>query len=106
MIRRCCVDRLNPPPKADIPRCVAALQIRVLTRYDATREPRGRDMRRREFIRIVASAAAMWPLAVFAQQSKVARIGALYIGTADAESFRKELREGLRELGYIEGQTI
>jgi len=36
----------------------------------------------------------------------MARIGALYIGIADAESFRKELREGLRELGYVEGQNI
>ena len=47
-----------------------------------------------------------WPLAARAQQSKMARIGALYIGTADAESFKKELREGLRELGYVEGQNI
>ena len=29
-----------------------------------------------------------------------------YIGTADAELFKKELREGLRELGYMEGQNI
>jgi putative ABC transport system substrate-binding protein len=36
----------------------------------------------------------------------VARIGALYIGLADAESFKKELRDGLRELGYVEGQNI
>ena len=63
-------------------------------------------MRRREFIKIVAASAAAWPLGAHAQQSKVARIGALYIGTADAESFKKELREGLRELGYIEGQNI
>jgi putative tryptophan/tyrosine transport system substrate-binding protein len=34
----------------------------------------------------------------------VARL--LYIGLADAESFKKELREGLRELGYVEGQNI
>jgi putative tryptophan/tyrosine transport system substrate-binding protein len=40
------------------------------------------------------------------QQSKVARIGALYIGLADSESFKKELQEGLRELGYVEGQNI
>jgi putative ABC transport system substrate-binding protein len=36
----------------------------------------------------------------------MARIGALYIGTADAESFKKELREELRGLGYLEGQNI
>jgi len=64
-------------------------------------------MKRREFISLLGGAAtAVWPLATHAQQSKVARIGALYIGTADAESFKKELREGLRELGYVEGQNI
>jgi putative tryptophan/tyrosine transport system substrate-binding protein len=36
----------------------------------------------------------------------VARIGTLYIGLADSESFKKELQEGLRELGYVEGQNI
>jgi putative ABC transport system substrate-binding protein len=63
-------------------------------------------MKRREFITLLGSAAAAWPLATRAQQSKMARIGLLYIGTADAESFKKELREGLRELGYVEGQNI
>jgi putative ABC transport system substrate-binding protein len=47
-----------------------------------------------------------WPIAVLAQPSKVARIGVLYIGLADAESFKKELRDGLSELGYVEGQNI
>src|SRR2546421_6182443 len=65
-----------------------------------------RHTRRRELITLLGGAAAAWPLAVRAQQSKVARIGALYIGLADAESFKNELREGLRELGYIEGQNI
>jgi putative tryptophan/tyrosine transport system substrate-binding protein len=63
-------------------------------------------MQRREFIVLLGGTAAAWPLPVRAQQPKIARIGALYIGTADAESFKKELREGLRELGYIEGQSI
>src|SRR6266571_5408011 len=63
-------------------------------------------MRRREFISLLGGATVVWPLAARAQQSKVARIGALYIGLADAESFKKELREGLRELGYLEGQNI
>jgi putative ABC transport system substrate-binding protein len=56
-------------------------------------------MRRREFISLLSGAAA-WPLAARAQPSKVARIGVLYIGLADAESFKKELREGLRELTH------
>ena len=63
-------------------------------------------MRRRNFIALFGSAAVAWPLAARAQQSKVARIGALYIGLADAESFKKELRDGLHELGYVEGQNI
>ena len=64
------------------------------------------DMHRRQFVRLIGSAALTWPLTTHAQQSKLARIGALYIGIADADSFKKELREGLRELGYIEGQNI
>jgi putative ABC transport system substrate-binding protein len=63
-------------------------------------------MRRREFITLIGGAAAAWPLAARSQPSKVVRIGALYIGLADAESFKKELRDGLRELGYVEGQNI
>ena len=63
-------------------------------------------MKRREFISLLGGAAVVRPLAARAQQSKVARIGVLYIGLADAESFKKELRDGLRELGYVEGQNI
>src|SRR5215470_5830326 len=63
-------------------------------------------MQRRDFIKAVIASAVAWPIAVDAQQPKVSRIGALYIGLADAESFKKELREGLRELGYLEGQNI
>ena len=61
---------------------------------------------RREVVAILCSTALAWPLAAVAQQSRLARIGALYIGTADAESFKHELREGLRELGYVEGKNI
>src|SRR5260370_29840904 len=63
-------------------------------------------MQRRDFITLVGCAALTWPLATRAQQPKVARIGALYIGVADEESFKKELREGLRHQGYVEGRDI
>jgi hypothetical protein len=53
-------------------------------------------MRRRKFIKVVAASAAAWPLAAHSQQSKVARIGVLYIETADAESLKRELQEGRR----------
>jgi putative ABC transport system substrate-binding protein len=48
------------------------------------------------------------PLAIFAQQSpKVARIGFLSPGSAAASERRiAALREGLRELGYVEGKNI
>jgi putative ABC transport system substrate-binding protein len=63
-------------------------------------------MRRREFIALLGGATTAWPLRARAQQSAIRRVGALYIGLADAESFKKELREGLRELGHVEGQNI
>jgi len=63
-------------------------------------------MRRREFITLLGGATTARPLSLYAQQSKIRRIGALYIGLADAELFKKELREGLHELGYVEGQNI
>ena len=66
----------------------------------------GSLLKRRDFISLVSGAAIVWPIAVRGQQSKMARIGVLYIGLADTESFKKELREGLRELGHIEGQNI
>jgi ABC-type uncharacterized transport system substrate-binding protein len=64
------------------------------------------QLQRRQFITLLGGAAASWPLSARAQQSKVARIGALYIGIADAETFKTNLQEGLRELGYIEGKNI
>ena len=63
-------------------------------------------MRRREFITLLGGAAVAWPFVARAQQAKVYRVGALYIGLADAESFKKELREGLGDAGYMEGQNI
>ena len=64
------------------------------------------DVRRRKLVKLFASVAATWPLAARAQRSKVARIGALYLGVADGGSFTKELREGMRKLGYVEGRDL
>src|SRR5436305_7490901 len=60
----------------------------------------------RYVVTLIGSVAVIWPLATRAQQSTVARIGAFYLGIADAETFRTGLREGLRELGYVEGRDI
>jgi ABC-type uncharacterized transport system substrate-binding protein len=62
-------------------------------------------MKRREFMSMLGCAAAVWPLAAQAQRGKLARIGALVLTSADAQSLGQELREGLRELGYAEGQN-
>ncbi len=62
-------------------------------------------MRRREFMALLGG-GAVWPLAARAQQPKVPTIGALVIGNISPEEFWREFRQGLRDLGYVEGQNI
>src|SRR5262249_36725322 len=62
-------------------------------------------LKRREFITLVGAAVA-WPLAAGAQQPKVPTIRALVIGNISPEEFWREFRQGLRDMGYIEGQNI
>src|SRR5262249_15829120 len=56
-------------------------------------------IRRRKFLATLGGAAATWPLAARAQQAKVPTIGALVIG-------KRVFRQGLHDLGDIEGQNI
>jgi putative tryptophan/tyrosine transport system substrate-binding protein len=66
-------------------------------------------MRRRDFIKgIASSAATAWPLAAQAQQQPMPVIGFLHIGTADAYTNRAltAFRTGLKETGYVEGQNV
>ena len=63
-------------------------------------------MRRRQFIMLLGGAAAAWPFAARAQQAvKLYRIGILSPELPPPE-FLDAFRQGLRELGYVEGQTI
>jgi putative ABC transport system substrate-binding protein len=63
---------------------------------------------RREFITLLGSVVAAWPLVARAQQPiKVARIGRLSPLSAAAETpMLAGLRQGLNDLGWIEGQNV
>jgi putative ABC transport system substrate-binding protein len=65
------------------------------------------DVRRRELIALLGSAAATWPLATRAQQAAMPVIGFFDIRSA-AENTRTiaEFRQGLAEAGYIEGRNV
>src|SRR3974390_1015041 len=63
-------------------------------------------MRRREFIIVFGGAAALWPFAAYAQQAaKLYRIGILS-PELPPPGFLDAFRQGLRDLGYVEGRDI
>jgi putative ABC transport system substrate-binding protein len=58
-------------------------------------------MRRREFMMLLGSVAAAWPLAARAQQSRIPKVGFLYPGPSSAAAPRiGAFLEGLRAAGY------
>jgi ABC-type uncharacterized transport system substrate-binding protein len=64
----------------------------------------GADMRRREFITLLGSAAATWPLTARAQQKQLHRIGIL---SQDLQpGLLKTFRDELRKLGHVEGNDV
>src|SRR6516164_7333716 len=63
-------------------------------------------MKRRQFIALIGGAVVGRSLAARAQQPKAPTVGVLVVGSPGSEQFGRLLRDGMRELGYIEGQNI
>ena len=62
-------------------------------------------MRRRDFITLLGSGAATWPLVAHAQQPGKPVIG--FLGTASAngyDAFLASFRDGLKAAGFVEGR--
>jgi putative ABC transport system substrate-binding protein len=70
-------------------------------------EPHGATMRRREFIKLLGGAATARPLAARAQQAAMPVVGFIHpLSPERVPHFVAALHQGLREVGFVEGENI
>src|SRR6516164_4131036 len=83
------------------------MPILCATRYDGASSASKATMRRREFITLLGSTAAAWPLRAWAQQPAMPTIGFMGALTASGrESQIAAFHQGLKEAGYKQGRNI
>jgi putative tryptophan/tyrosine transport system substrate-binding protein len=64
-------------------------------------------MKRREFITLIGSAAASWPLVARAEQAPRPLIAVLASGSPDLSTAQmEEFRAGLKDGGFVDGQNV
>jgi putative ABC transport system substrate-binding protein len=67
-------------------------------------------MRRRDFIKLIGSSTAAWPLQVLAQQGERARQIAILMGLDENDVETKarlaKLRSEMEKLGWVEGRNL
>lgn len=62
-------------------------------------------MNRRDFL-LMTGAALAAPVQAVAQSANMPTVGILMLGNPDPSPFVRELKQGLRDLGYVEGRNI
>jgi len=98
--RSCLLDEISEPLKEPSFGRAMPIGIFMLLRVGAA-------MKRRDFITLVGSAAAVWPMATRAQQPTIPTIGFLSSrARQESEVHTAAFRRGLSDSGFVEGQNV